>query len=190
MGKILCFVYDTMTDFEMTLACSFLNDFKSKTVVSFGYEKSPVKSTSGLIYNPEMTIMEAISSLNEIDGLIIPGGYDRILSTELKQLIKQFKSEKKLLAAICSAPEFLARSGVLEGKKYTTTLLPEEYSKKGEIDPFNRENFLDQSLVRDDNVITAKGSAFIDFALEILEWFNLFEKYSEKEELRNYLTPF
>lgn len=31
------------------------------------------------------------------------------------------------------------------------------------------------------NVITAQGIAFIDFAIEICDWFNLFENEEDKE---------
>ena len=36
-------------------------------------------------------------------------------------------------------------------------------------------------MVRDGNIITAQGIAFIDFAIEICDWFNLFESQGEKE---------
>ena len=44
-----------------------------------------------------------------------------------------------------------------------------------------RENFLEKRVVRDRNIITAQGIAFVDFAIEICDWFNLFENQKEKE---------
>ena len=35
--------------------------------------------------------------------------------------------------------------------------------------------------MRDKNVITAQGTAFIDFAIEICDWFNLFENQEDKD---------
>ena len=39
MGKILCFIYEEMVDFEMTLACHLLN----REIVCIAYEKQVVK---------------------------------------------------------------------------------------------------------------------------------------------------
>ena len=47
-------------------------------------------------------------------------------------------------------------------------------------DPFPRENFVLERVVRDENIITAQGIAFIDFAIEICDWFNLFENQEDR----------
>jgi protein deglycase len=44
MGKILCFIYEKMVDFEMTLACHLLN----REIICIAYEKKVIKSTSGI----------------------------------------------------------------------------------------------------------------------------------------------
>lgn len=49
------------------------------------------------------------------------------------------------------------------------------------MDPFPRENFILERVVRDRNIITAQGIAFIDLAIEICDWFNLFENKEEKD---------
>lgn len=49
------------------------------------------------------------------------------------------------------------------------------------MDPFPRENFILERVVRDGNIIIAQGIAFIDFAIEICDWFNLFENKEEKD---------
>lgn len=51
----------------------------------------------------------------------------------------------------------------------------------GKNDPFPRENFVSERVVRDGNVITAQGTAFIDFAIEICDWFNLFENQEDRD---------
>ncbi|MFW9992060.1 MAG: DJ-1/PfpI family protein [Candidatus Odinarchaeota archaeon] len=189
MGKMLCFLYDSMVSFEMTLACSLLQS-NGKPILSIGYEKIPVKCSANLTLHPEKTVGEMLANgLGEIEGLIIPGGYTRVVKPELKQLIRKLDGEGKLLAAICAGPEFLAKSGALNGKKYTTTLTPGSYDENNEEDPFDRGNYLEQRLVRDRNVVTAKGSAFVDFALGILSWFDMFDNEAEKEEFRKYYTP-
>jgi len=49
-----------------------------------------------------------------------------------------------------------------------------------ESDPFPRENFVQDRVIRDDNVVTAQGTAFIDFAIEICDWFGGFEGEEDK----------
>lgn len=179
MRKILCFVYESMADFEITLACHMLGWDPDKKFISIGYEKTPVRACSNLQYIPEMTIKEAIS-LDDVDALILPGGFERPCSSELIELIQKLNKEKKLICAICAAPEFLAKAGVLDNHSYTTTL-DKDYFKENELtDPFPRQNYLERKVVRHENIITAKGRSFIDFGIEILDYFNIFEDESEK----------
>ncbi len=78
--------------------------------------------------------------------------------------------KRKLLAAICgSGTVFLAKAGILKNVEYTTpvTSWTQRYVEIfGENDPFPRENFVWNRVVRCKNVITAQGIAFIDFAVE------------------------
>jgi len=152
------------------------------------YEKSAIRSISGLTVLPDKTINEALE-MKDIEGILIPGGVERILKPELEQLIKNLNKENKLVAAICAGPEFLAKMGFLSRIKYTTSELPEQYEERNEIDPFPRENYVDKRLIREGNIITAKGHAFIDFALEIWDWYGLYEYESEREETKQLLTP-
>jgi len=55
----------------------------------------------------------------------------------------------------------------------------------GNKDPFPRENFISERVVRDKNIITAQGIAFIDFSIEICDWFNLFESKDDKSIFSN-----
>jgi hypothetical protein len=49
-----------------------------------------------------------------------------------------------------------------------------------EEDPFPRQNFILDRVVRDGNIITAQGNAFIDFAIELADWFGAFEDQEDK----------
>ncbi len=59
----------------------------------------------------------------DFDALILPGGQpgtNNLLAHEgVKEKIRQFAEEGKLLAAICAAPTVLAAAGLLEGKRAT-----------------------------------------------------------------------
>ena len=187
MKEVLCFIYDGFADFETVLTCSALNEDDNYKVTYIAYETEPVYSSGGLKIIPEKKVSE-ISNLKDIAGLIIPGGGTRIFKPELKELINHLNEEKKLLAAICAGPEYLAKSGILNGKKYTTSKQPQSYEEINEKDPFPRESYLETRVIQDGNIITAKGYAFTDFALIIWDWFNLFDNEQEKEELKNQFT--
>jgi putative intracellular protease/amidase len=188
MKNILCFIYDTFADFEISFICSGIGGTDEYKVIYIAYEKAAVKSISGLTVIPDQTVSEALE-LDDIEGILIPGGVERILKPELEKLIKKLNKENKLIAAICAGPEFLAKMGLLNEIKYTTSEEPKLYEERNEIDPFPRENFVDTRLIGVNNILTAKGHAFIDFALEIWEWYELYEYESEREETKLLFTP-
>lgn len=180
MKKILCYIYNEMADFEVTLACQMIKYSGQYEVVPIAYEMTPVKSNPGLIYQCALTVEEALT-LPDVEGIIIPGGWNSDQRETLTQLINKLHDEGKLVAAICAGPQYLARAGVLEHHKYTTTLTAEYLQEQGKQDPFPRQNYLQQSLVIDGNVITAVGSAFVDFAMEIADYIKMFENEEEKQ---------
>lgn len=186
MKNILCFIYDGFVDYEMSLACTELNMAEDYQIVYIAYEKTPIKSSAGITINPDNTVAEAIS-LSKIEGLIIPGGCIRILKPELERLIRKLYDEKKLIAAICGGPEFLAKTGLLNGRKYATSMYPDDYEENQ--DPFPRDSYVDARVIKDGNIITAKGDAFTDFALEIWDWFGLYDYDGEKAGCKIAFTP-
>lgn len=173
MGKILCFIYNDMADFEMVLPGTVVG-WLEKELVTIGYESDVVVSKPGFKYLPHTTVREALE-LNDVDGLIIPGGWNNELRSELTDLIQKLNSKNKMIAAICAAPQFLAKSGVLNDKKYTTTITHDYLKSQGIEDYFPRENFVSENVVRDKNIITAVGRAFVDFAMEIVDYFGGFD---------------
>jgi Putative intracellular protease/amidase len=178
MEKILCFIYDDMVDFEMTLACHLVN----KEIIPIAYKIKVIRSNSGMCYYPIATVKEALE-YTDVTGLIIPGGQNDEQRQELTELINKLNDEGKLLAAICAGPQYLARAGILVGKKYTTALTKdklEEYFPKVLVDPFPRDTYINKNVVRDNNIITAVGNAFVDFSIEILDYFGNFKDEKEK----------
>lgn len=174
MEKILLFIYDEMIDFEFTLATHLLRTKLNFEIITISYDMQPVISLSGIRYLPDLKIDEAFSI--DSKGLIIPGGLCKNIENSIIQLIQKFNNENKLLAAICAAPRLLAISGILEGCNYTTSL--DEWTSEvveifGEDDPFPRETYQNSRIVKDGNIITAKGHAFVDFAVEILKYLSL-----------------
>lgn len=180
MGKVLCFNYETMADFEMVLPCHMLGHI-GKEVVSISYGTEGVEGLSQLTYMPKMTVKDALT-LDDVDGLIIPGGIDRECRSELIELIQNLSAKKKFVAAICAGPEFLAKAGLLDGHMYTTTLNESYCKEKKIVDFFPHHNYIEKNVVVDRFVITAKGHAYLEFGLAILDFFKVFDNEEERRE--------
>ena len=188
--KVLLYLYDTMADFEITLAVYYLNQQEKFEIVPFSMDTHPKTAISGIVYLPTLTVADITTIDDDIAGIIFPGGYNIICPPPLQNLIVNLHNEKKLIAAICAGPTYLALAGILEGKKYTTTRLFNYYEDyPDQVDPFPRDNFQDQRVVRDGNIITAVGHAFVDFALEIWDYYGLFENEAEREAAKLDFTP-
>jgi len=183
MSKILVFIFDEMTDYEITFISHLLGADAGKEIITIAYEDKMIKGRSGFLYKPSRLVDDVLDE--EVEGLIITGGWYGQTEPELMKLINNLNSKGKLISAICGAGTvFLAKAGVLNNVKYTTPIV--EWTQKhieiyGNEDPFPRENFVSERVVRDRNIITAQGIAFIDFAIEICDWFNLFENLDDKE---------
>lgn len=182
MGRILVFIFDGMTDYQMPFITHLLGADAGKEIITIAYENKIIKGRSGLMYKPEKLVTDVLNDV--VEGLILCGGCYGDAKPELIQLINKLNLEGKLLGGICGAGTvFLAKAEVLNNVKYTTPIL--EWGQKqidiyGGNDPFPRENLVSERVIRHENIITAQGIAFIDFAIEICDWFGLFENQVER----------
>ena len=182
MGKVLVFLFDGMTDYEITFICHVLHSDAGKDIITVAYEDRVVKAQSGFNFEPDCTLAEVVDL--DTEGLILCGGREVDIKPSLVKLIQRYHGERKLLAAIGTAGTImLAKSGVLDEATYTTPLT--QWSTKyqyvyGIQDPFPRDICFEKRLVRDRHIITAQSIAFLDFTLEICAWFKLFQNHQEK----------
>lgn len=91
----------------------------------------------------------------------------------LMKLLHDFNREKIRIASIGEEVHFLSRSGLFEGKTYTTSLTSDFHSSIKDGHHFNRP------VVEDQNLITAKAHAFIDFGLLIVVGMNCIDNFNE-----------
>lgn len=188
MEKVLLFIYNDMADFEVVFATHLLGGDLGKEIITIGYDSVPVTSKSGVSYLPKITFKEYLSKKMNADGILIPGGWNGEVQEELLQVIRQLHHKKAMIAAICAGPRFLTKAGILNDVKYTTTITKwtdQQRESFGEEDPFPRENFVDQRVLRDGHVITSKGMAFIDFAIEIIDYLDAFD---DEDDRKNFIA--
>lgn len=120
--------------------------------------------------------IEEIEDINLYKGAIIPGGMPG--ATNLRDdkrvidIIKSLYEEDKLTAAICAGPIVLEKAGIIKGKNITSYPGFEGELKDG--------IYREESVVRDNNIITARGPTLaVDFAIEIIRYLLGEEKAEE-----------
>lgn len=108
-----------------------------------------------------------INELSEIgDGIVLPGGlpgtYNLRDNPKVTDMINDYNSKDKIIAAICAAPSVFGEMGLLKGKKATcypsfeNSLTEAQYSTN--------------KVVVDGNIITSRGAGTAhDFALKFVE---------------------
>lgn len=108
--------------------------------------------------------IENISS-DDFDMIVLPGGLPNAFTLadneKVQSLLKEFKSKKKKIAAICAAPYALHKADVLNEN---FTCYP-SFENKIKIDGYHEND----AVVIDNDVITSRGPATaMVFALEIV----------------------
>jgi putative intracellular protease/amidase len=104
--------------------------------------------------------------------LILPGGdkWDEGGNAEAVGLASRFLAAGVPVAAICGATAGLARAGLLDDKAHTSNMR-EYLAATGYA---GAAHYVDKAAVTDGNLITAPGTAPIDFARAIFERLDLF----------------
>ncbi|MGL6098069.1 MAG: DJ-1 family glyoxalase III [Fusobacteriaceae bacterium] len=100
------------------------------------------------------------------DMLILPGGYpgyENLRKSEtLKNLILEYHSDQKFIAAICGAPTLLNDLNLLKDIPFT--------SHSSVLDSVNRENYIKKDVVISGNIITSPGAGLsLEFSLTLAE---------------------
>lgn len=172
--KTYILIYETFAQFEVVLTNYFM---KTKSeIVTVGIDKKEVNSWEGFKTIPHLTIEEV--DINDVDLFVLPGGEpDKLFGIDqLYVLLNKLYQNDKVLAAICAAPVHFAKAGILDNHNYTTTLPLNEFKS------FNKEKFVDQNVVVDNNIITAKAAGYVDFALEVGKKMNIFKDKADYQE--------
>jgi putative intracellular protease/amidase len=173
--KSYVLLYDGFVQFEIVLSLLLLKD-KSE-IHSFTVDERVVPSHEKLKTVADLTVDDIAP--DDVDLLIIPGGEPGGYKEreDVNNLIQEIHKRGKPIAAICGGPEFLANAGILKDKRITHGH-DEEYALK----VFTDCTLVDEDVVIDGNIITARGQAYAEFAVEIYRQMDLFESEEEAEE--------
>ncbi|WP_442599729.1 DJ-1/PfpI family protein [Neobacillus sp. D3-1R] len=159
--KIYILIYDEYAHFEADLV-GWLKG-RSDEIVTVSLGQDEVQSAEGFIMKPHVKIDQV--DVNDVDVMVVPGGNaPSILGNEkLQHLLQQLNTQNKLIGAICYGPLLLADAGILQDKEFTTSVTTDLEL----FDAFTREKFVNEGVVVDGNIVTAKGEDYVDFALTI-----------------------
>ncbi len=154
-------LYQRFSEYELSVLLSVLHQ-GGKKVIYIGLDDQVVKGEAGLPCIPETTIQDV--DLELLDSIVLPGvdDFEHLVGHKgLSDFLVRANDNKRVIAAISSAPYFLSMSGLLAEKKFTTGLTAEQRDFLG---TFKEDNYMDTQVVVDDTIVTAKGAAFIEFA--------------------------
>ena len=159
--KICMIIYEKMA-FHSAALLAYLLKEEGIHIHYAAEEYGTVVTKEGLTVGADIEISEI--KADEYDGIIIPGGEPEALikNSRLKALIRECLQKRKIVGSICAGTILLEEYGVLAEKKYTSSF---DFSGVGEKESGTN---LKKAVVRDGNLITARGQALIEFALVYL----------------------
>lgn len=133
--------------------------------------KDHVQSIGGLWVLPDYDI---ISVPKDYEALILIGGmtWRNENAQQVKTLVEECHQKGKVLGGICDASAFLGTAGVLNDVMHTSNDINDLKQWAGAV--YTGEmKYIAKQAVRDKNIITANGTAPLEFAKEILLALNI-----------------
>lgn len=158
------------------------------TAKTLSLTKGPVISIGGFRVLPDYDIH---TLPEDYAGLVLVGG-DNWFSPEAESIVpfvEKMIRENKLVAGICNASVFLGKHGFLNHVKHTSNAL--DYLKNIAGEKYTGEaNYIEKQAVCDGNIVTANGTAQLEFCREILYALNADEPEIIEESYSFYKKGF
>lgn len=165
--KTVILLYDNCVLFEVTKTSMEMAK-GSKVITASLDAPTPIKTLDGFIVSPHMKLEDI--PVNEIDCMVITGGYPTVLINHpkweiLRNLLIELNKKSRLIGGICGGVFPIVASGILEGKSFTGDIKDfKEHQKLLE-----KTEYIDASIVINGNIVTAKDNAEIEFAVKLAE---------------------
>jgi len=136
------------------------------TVKTLSISKEPVNSIGGFKVLPDYGINDIPE---DYAGLVLIGGmsWRSPEALQIVPLVEKAIEDKKLVAGICDASFFLGVHGFLNHVKHTGNgfnYINEQIGGKYT----GGANYINKQAVRDGNIVTANGTAALEFCREVL----------------------
>ncbi|ALS79488.1 glutamine amidotransferase [Planococcus sp. ANT_H30] len=174
-NTVLFVLLDDYADWEAGSLAAALNEepegkgqrFNVKTV---SLTTNPIQSIGGFTVLPDYGLTDAPK---DFVGLMLIGGnsWRKKDSKQVMKLVDKALEKRVVLGAICDATVFLGNNGILNNIRHTSNHLEDLKEAAGE-NYSNEAGYLHQQAVRSGQIITANGSAFLEFGKQVLEALN------------------
>ena len=94
-------------------------------------------------------------------------GWSTPVAEQIVPIIRQAIEKGKIIGAICNGASFMAKHGFLNSVKHTGNG-PEQLKLWGGDNYTNPDGYIHTQAIKDKNIVTANGSAALEFAKELL----------------------
>lgn len=142
----------------------------------------PVKSIGGFRTLPDYSFD---TMPDDYAALVLVGGFGWTtpVAEKVVPIVRKAIEEGKIVGAICNGASFMAKCGFLNAVRHTGNGL-EQLKIWGGENYTNPEGYVNAQAVSDKNIVTANGSATLEFAKELL----LLLENDTPERIRNVLS--
>ncbi len=126
----------------------------------------PVRSISGFRTVPDYsfeTMPDDYAALVLIGGF----GWSMPVAEQVAPIVRQAIEKNRIVGAICNGASFMAKYGFLNAVKHTGNGV-EQLKLCGGDNYTNPDGYIHAQAVSDNNIVTANGSATLEFAKELL----------------------
>lgn len=169
MKKLVLFLLlEPFADWEASYLASSLQTLGAGyfTIQTVSLSKSPIHSMGGFTILPDTDLLSAPS---EFDGLILIGGttWRTAAAQQVEPLVRAAVQQHAVLGGICDAAAFLGTLGVLNHVRHTANDLQDLKQWAGSVYT-GEAHYCMRQAVRDRRMITANGTAALEFAREVL----------------------
>lgn len=169
--RCLHFVFNGFADWETSIAIAGLSRFSDFAVEFFSVAGKPVRSMGNATVVPDRSLADV--KAHQIDLLLLPGGnaWEQGRNKRVAGLVREMIEQEKVVAAISGATILLGQAGHLNSVCHTSNHI--DYLKHRAPDYLGEDCYVNRPCIRDSNLITARGTAGADFALEIFRHYRL-----------------
>ncbi len=157
-------IYEDCCFYEIVILSYFMK-FTKQEMSFCSPEGKGITCMEGFRVAADQSIDEV--ELSKANSIILTGGnISNVRSEQVTRLLQEADNSGVLVGAICAGVDLLEEAGLLKGKQSTHST---------ELD-----------AVADNNIITARANAYVDFAIEVAKKQELFEDETDLQETINF----
>ena len=146
-------------EFSLKENPKYINKFVASTL-------DPIKSIGGFRIMPDYSFD---TMPDDYAALVLIGGFGWVtpIADKVVPIVRQTVENGKIVGAICNAASFMAKHGFLNDVKHTGNGI-DQLKLWGRENYTNHTGYVHVQAIGDKNIVTANGSATLEFAKELL----------------------